>query len=87
MITLTKCRKLGLEKQFKKLYHQMRENYNKFIPHDSKIETVFSEIYVEQALTDLGIDFYTVKGRKWYEFYKNEWEVKVYNSLRKISGE
>ena len=86
MITATKCRKLGLEKQFKKLYYKMRENYNKFIPHDSKVETVFSEIYVEQALTDLGVDFYTVKGRKWYEFYKNEWEVKVYNSLRLISA-
>jgi hypothetical protein len=85
MITVSKCRKLGLEKQFKMLYEKMKENYQKFIPHDSKVETVFSEIYVEQALTDLGIDFYTVKGRKWYEFYKDEWEVKVYNSLRTIS--
>ena len=86
MITNSKCRKLGLEKQFKKLYSQMRENYQKFVPHDSKTETVFSEIYVEQALSDFGIDFYTVKGKKWYEFYKNEWEVKVYNSLRLISS-
>ena len=86
MITISKCRKLGLEKQFKKLYGQMRVNYKKFIPYDSKVETVFSEIYVEQALTDLGIDFYTVKGKKWYQFYKDEWEVKVYNSLRLISA-
>ena len=85
MITVSKCRKLGLEKQFKMLYNQMRENNKKFIPHDSKIENVFSEIYVEQALSDLGIDFYTVKGKKWYQFYKDEWEVKVYNSLRSIS--
>jgi hypothetical protein len=86
MITVSKCRKLGLENQFRKLYNQMRENYKKFIPYDTKVETVFSEIYVEQALTDLGIDFYAIKGRKWYEFYKNEWEVKVYNSLRLISA-
>jgi hypothetical protein len=85
MITVSKCKKLGLEKQFKMLYNQMRENYKKFIPHDAKVETVFSEIYVEQALSDLGIDFYNVKGKKWYEFYKDEWEVKVYNSLRSIS--
>jgi Holliday junction resolvasome RuvABC endonuclease subunit len=86
MITISKCKKQGLEKQFKKLYNQMRENHKKFIPHDAKIETVFSEIYVEQALSDLGIDFYTVKGKKWYQFYKDEWEVKVYNSLRLISA-
>ena len=85
MITVSKCQKQGLEKQFKRLYNQMRENDKKFIPHNAKFETVFSEIYVEQALSDLGIDFYTVKGKKWYEFYKNEWEVKVYNSLRSIS--
>jgi hypothetical protein len=86
MITVSKCRKLGLEKQFRQLYEQMRENNKKFIPHDSIVDTVFSEIFVEQALTDLGIDFYTVKGKKWYQFYKDEWEVKVYNSLRLISA-
>jgi hypothetical protein len=86
MITISKCRKLGLEKQFKKLYEVMRENHKLFIPHDSKIEPVFSEIYVEQALTNLGIDFYAVRGKRWYEFYKDEWEVKVYNSLRLISA-
>jgi hypothetical protein len=64
MISVSKCRKLGLEKQFKKLYNQMRENYKKFIPYDHNVETVFSEIYVEQSLTDLGIDFYAIKGRK-----------------------
>jgi hypothetical protein len=85
MITISKCRKLGLEKQFMKLYKQMRENYKNFIPYDSMTETVFSEIYVEQALADLGIDFYAVKGKKWYEFYKDQWEVKVYNSLYLIS--
>ena len=63
----------------------MRENYKIFVPHGSRLEAVFSEIYVEQALSDLGIDFYTVKGKKWYQFYKDEWEVKVYNSLRSIS--
>jgi len=41
---------------------------------------------VEQALRDLGVDFYAIKGKKWYEFYKDEWEVKVYNSLRLISA-
>lgn len=84
MVTISKCRRLGLEKQFKKLYEQMRENQEKFIPYGNKVRIVFSEIYVEQALTDLGIDINAVKGKKWYEFYKDEWEVKVYNSLRSM---
>jgi hypothetical protein len=49
MITVSKCRKQWLEKQFRMLYEQMKENYKSFIPHDSKIEKVFSKIYVEKA--------------------------------------
>jgi hypothetical protein len=37
MITVSKCKKLGLEKQFKKLYEKMRDNHKKFIP-DSALE-------------------------------------------------
>ena len=84
MITISKCSELGLEKQSKKLYEQMRKNYEFFSPNESDPITSFSEIYVEQAFSNFGIDFSKVKGRKWYEFNKNDWEERVYNALRLI---
>ena len=84
MITISKCRKLGIEKQFNMLHEQMKKNHEIFSDHECEKDMVFSEIYVEQALYNLGVDFNNVKAKKWYEFFKNEWEVKVYNSLRLI---
>ena len=85
MVTTSKCQKKGLEKQSKKLFEQLKKNYEIFSPNKCNANTVFSENYVEQALSDLGVDFNAVKGKKWYEFYKNDWEEKFYNSLRSIS--
>ena len=84
MITIYKCRKLGLEKQFNMLHEQMKRNREIFSGHECKKDMVFSDIYVENALSNFGVDFNSVKGKKWFEFYKNDWEVKVYNSLRLI---
>ena len=84
MITISKCSELGLEKQSKKLYEQMRKNYEFFSPNESDPITFFSEIYVEQAFSNFGIDFSKVKGRKWYEFNKNDWEERVYKALKLI---
>lgn len=84
MITISKCRKLGIEKQFNMLHEQMRKNNEIFSDYECKKDMIFTEIYVEQALSNLGIDFISVKGKKWYEFYKNDWEEKVYNSLKLI---
>ncbi|MFZ4724493.1 MAG: hypothetical protein ACOYMD_03540 [Paludibacter sp.] len=84
MITISKCKKKGLEKQSKKLYEQLRKNHEIFSQNIFNPETVFSENYVEQAFSDLGVNFNSAKGKKWFEFYKNEWEEKFYNSLRSI---
>ena len=84
MITISKCKKLGLEKQSKRLYEQIRKNHEIFFPNESDPITFFSEIYVEQAFSNFGIDFNQVKGRKWYEFKKDDWEERVYNALRLI---
>ena len=71
MITNSKCRKLGLSKQSKQLLDQMRKNNKVFLTHVRTEEKLFTENNVEQAFSDLGIDFIAAKGRKWYEFYKN----------------
>lgn len=85
MITNQKCRKLGLEKQSRKLLEQMRKNNKVFLTPGSAIETMFTENNVEQAFSDLGVNFISVKGKKWYEFDKDDWDEKVYNSLRAMS--
>jgi Zn-finger domain-containing protein len=86
MITTSKCKKLGLEMQSKMLYEQMKKNAEIFAPTKYEQTTVFPQNYVEQAISDLGIDFSKVEGKKWYQLFKSDWEVKVYNSLRLLKS-
>lgn len=82
MVTTSKCKKLGLEQQSKKLYEQLRKNYEIF--YSDECNNVFSEYQVEHAFSELGVDFGAVQGKKWYEFNKSDWEEKVFNALRLI---
>ncbi len=85
MVTLSQCKKKGLEKQVIILVETMNRRYSGFITWDHPYgQRTFSHEQVEDAFNSLGVDFKNTKGRKWYQFWKNNFNEKVFNALKVI---
>jgi hypothetical protein len=46
---------------------------------------IFTEDEVKQALKDLGVDFENLPGKKWYQFWLNNNDVKLVNAMRALA--
>lgn len=53
--------------------------------YDATDKNLYSPDEIKKAFSDLGINFNTVKGKRWYQFWKNNDDVKFLNALKLIN--
>lgn len=85
MVKLSECTKRGLRDPAIKLIERMRNRYKGFATFDGSEDMQFSKKEVKDAIQSFGINLGEMKGKKWYEFKKNNWDEKIYNSLQAIN--
>jgi hypothetical protein len=71
----------GYEKELRIVLDRCRRNYKGFFTFSGEETRSFSLEQIIEALNDLGVDFKKVKGRKFWEIWKNNYDIKFINAL------